>query len=178
MIMRMAVITMTGLAMACTAMGAEVRDRPGHGRPRMPDFGELDGNKDGRLTVDEFAAGPAEMIERRFGRIDRDGSGGISADELEQAREARRDFAAKQARPDAEEGKGPPRMPHFDELDTDADNSVSLAEFTDAQKAAMSRRFEAIDGNHDGFVSEEEFEKAREELKKRFGDRPGQPGPN
>ena len=52
----------------------------------------------------------------------------------------------------------------FQTADSDHNNLISEAEW----HAAMQKRFEAIDANHDGNLSRDELEQSRDALRERF----------
>lgn len=60
------------------AGGAAGARTPGGGARSMPEFGTLDKNADGKVTVDELP----EPMQPRFGALDTDGNGSISAAEF------------------------------------------------------------------------------------------------
>jgi Ca2+-binding EF-hand superfamily protein len=86
-------------------------------------FGTLDADGDGLASRAELLEGAQDQAERRvermLRRLDSNGDGALSADELA----ARRD---------------PGRM--FDRMDADSDGSISRAEFDAARKAFGDRR--------------------------------------
>ena len=128
------ILLTTGLATATVAQGTSARDDR-----RAEMFAMLDANEDGQISAEEFAARPdrfdrvdtngdgrltlAEITalgedraerraERMMARLDTNGDGAVSRDEIE----ARRD---------------PARM--FDRLDANDDGVVSEEEFADAR---------------------------------------------
>jgi Ca2+-binding EF-hand superfamily protein len=133
-------------------------------------FTRLDTNSDGQLSPEEMAAGrpgvPGRRMERGqrgpgfgggfgpgagmdreeiFRRLDQDGDGYLSADELANARTKMRERRGERTRRfDPEE--------RFKELDTNGDGVLSAEEFT-----RNNRRFHELDTDQDGVVSLEEF---------------------
>ena len=100
-------------------------------------FADIDANRDGLVSYDEFAAfiarGRAEADDR-FRSADADGSGGLSMTELEQA------------------GPGPMRRlkRNFSAIDADRDGEVTLAErdrfVEELEKKKRERRAAEVDG--------------------------------
>jgi len=75
-------LILAGLALALAGSVAGVATADGH--PRKPghkpmNMERLDTDRDGKVTLDEFAAGSKERVERMFKRMDRDGDGVITA---------------------------------------------------------------------------------------------------
>jgi len=115
-------------------------------------FLTLDRDGSGGLTLEELQA----HAEARFTRLDADGSGGVTADELVAAARARADDRAA-------------RM--IARLDDDGDGILQMDEMPrrvggDDDRAA--RMFDRVDANQDGEISQDEFQQARE---KRGGQR-------
>jgi len=119
-----------------------------------PEFGTLDTDGDGALTLAEMAAAAAA----RFDAADTDGDGGLSVAEIAARADARRmdGLAAMIADNDANgdgilqademQRGGRDRMARmFDRLDADDDGAVSAAEFAAARDHGHDRR-----GGHDG----------------------------
>lgn len=136
----------------------------GHGRGPGAHLERFDQNKDGTITRAEADAVKAEM----FAKLDTDRSGSLSAEELEQGKQAFR-AARQQARFAREDANGDgflaadeTRMPaqRFAQLDTDGDGRVSLAELQAAPKRGPRRdpakRFARLDANDDGRVTRDE----------------------
>lgn len=61
-------------------------------------------------------------------------------------------------------GQGKPVDMLFKTADTDGNGLISEAEW----HAAMQKRFEATDTNHDGNISREELEKSKETMREKF----------
>lgn len=56
--------------------------RPGGPPPFMPRPEELDANQDGNVTWDEYSAAWNKVIEKQFKRLDANGDGVLSKEEL------------------------------------------------------------------------------------------------
>jgi len=89
-------------------------------------FAQLDKNRDGKVTKDEFAD------ERKFAEMDADGNGELSAPEVSDAMAKRRKEAA---------------YDFVEKNDLNGDGKVTREEFAGAAAA-----FESADRNHDGVV--------------------------
>lgn len=98
---------------------------------------KFDKDNDGKVSKEEFT-GPAE----HFTRMDKNGDGFISADEV------------KPGNPPRLGGEGPQGMGQhfFRKFDKDKDGKVSKEEFT-----GRSDRFTGLDKNGDGFVTADEM---------------------
>ena len=96
-------------------------------------FGQMDGNKDGKLTVEELSPRAAKRLER----YDGDKDGAVSRDEIDAAlvkqMQARRDRLLK-------------------DLDSDQDDVISSAEVL----AVVKMEFIDADRNGDGVLTPEE----------------------
>jgi len=126
--------TMTGaaaLASQAAPTGQDAPGGPGRGAGIMM---RADTNGDGKISQAEFTA----MMDQRFARLDKNGDGFITADELG-------DMAGR--------GPGGGVMA----ADADHDGKVSHAEYN-AQAAA---RFARFDANHDGQITPDEMNAAR-----------------
>jgi Ca2+-binding EF-hand superfamily protein len=99
--------------------------------------GDTDG--DGKLTVTEFQA----MMKKRLMRADTDHDGKISLEEWK-------------ARPAAAKAKGDP-VKAFQRLDANGDQSIDAAEIA----PLLKQRFDRIDTNADGALSEQELSARR-----------------
>ena len=108
----------------------------GHGR--HGGLKALDKDGDGRISRDEAAAAP--RLAQGFDRIDANHDGFLARDELKAAHAAMREA-------------------HWARIDTDGDGRISLAE-AQANAPRLAQNFDAIDANHDGFVTREELKAA------------------
>jgi hypothetical protein len=73
------------LALALTALPAVAKDC-GHGHGKRPSFEELDQDKNGTLTQDEFTAAAQARAVDRFNRLDANKDGVVTQEELEAAK--------------------------------------------------------------------------------------------
>jgi hypothetical protein len=125
------------------------RHHGGHGKRGGHRIMIIDVNGDGVIGDDEAA----NLADRMYLRIDRDGSGDVSADEFSTVRKGRGWFswgAQDEAITEALKAK-------FATLDTDKDGKLTKAEFMVDAKA----RFAAADTDKDGKVSPWEFRSQR-----------------
>jgi len=149
-------------------------------------FARFDTNHDGVLTPDELRPHmPSEadrqtMRDHMFGMMDKDGNGQISKAEFDAFHV---DHMPMPHGHDGMAGTPPPPMEPgpmrhhrghgamawmmFRHADADHDGKVSLAE---AEKAALDR-FDTIDTNHDGVISDAERAAAHRQMATRFRER-------
>jgi len=133
-------------------------------------FAKLDANKDGKISQDELTKGLVHLYPRRrpsdfvrtlvemsdcdeccaeelalifsyLRKLDRDGDGKISAEELKASREALVNERAKSI---------------MEELDVDKDGKISQKE----ARGSLRAHFKELDSNGDGFISHDELIKA------------------
>lgn len=109
---------------------------PGALPPRLK---AMDKNNDGKVSRDEFT-GPAP----RFDRIDADGDGYLTLQEVRQ-------FAARAAA--ASPGQG--AFARFDAIDKNKDGKISREEFP-----GPAKRFDRLDADHDGSLTRAELHAA------------------
>lgn len=154
-------VALLALAGVAYAEDDKPKDKGGE-RPRgmfvSPE--EMDANKDGKVTLEEFQAAQTKMTEARFARMDKNSDGVIGKDEI----------PTPPAGAGGEGGR-PRFMPDFTKMDKDGNGSITKEEFAESSKAMGAERFAKIDANSDGAVTKEEFEAARPQ---RGG--PGGPG--
>ncbi|MCI4646440.1 MAG: EF-hand domain-containing protein [Hyphomonadaceae bacterium] len=117
-------------------------------------FEKLDTDGDGTVTRDEVEAVRVE----KFSAADSNGDGTISVEEFTAAAEARE--AERRAERHA-------RM--FERLDKDSDGTLSAAELT----MPVDHMFERVDENGDGVITEAERDAVRERMRERWGERRG-----
>lgn len=125
--------TVAGVLLLSSPTLAQEQERPETARDRDAEatFQRLDGDGDGKLSPDELS-----MIARaRFDQLDRDDDGVLSFEEFREM-ESLRDPEAT-----------------FRRLDTDDDGRIAGHELPEWLRA----RFESVDTNDDGFVDEDEM---------------------
>ena len=138
------------------------------GTPR-PLRADTDG--DGNLTRAEFLA----RAEQRFATMDADKNGTVTRAERRAARQAMRAEGGKRGHrggwDNHRRGPGGAGMGRpggmLQRLDADKDGRVSRAEFSQP----MTRHFDLIDANKDGFVDQSEAQTAREKMRASRGQR-------
>jgi len=144
-----------GLLLAGAAMGQDLapqgdkKEAPERA-PRRP-MAELDTDKDGKVSKQEFLAGPRakanpEMAEKLFERMDSDKDGFLS-----------------------EKDKPAPRPHPFMRLDSDKDEKVSKEEWMQSERAKQDSEkaaeiFTKIDKNSDGFIDKAEMKQHMEHM--------------
>ncbi|WP_186419108.1 EF-hand domain-containing protein [Bosea sp. CS1GBMeth4] len=174
---------------------------PPPGKP--PGFDKLDGNGDGALSLDEFAAGAPKgadsaRTEKLFKAMDADQDGAVSKAESDAFR-ANLDKADQQmqalllmlqsdsanattaTKADAKDGED---KNYFAKLDADSDGSVAREEFLkavapdgDGSNGLLGRLFAAMDADKDGKISKEEMADFRKQMEDRAAHRPPPPPP-
>jgi Ca2+-binding EF-hand superfamily protein len=134
-------------------------------RPPFQRLWELDVDKSGGVSLDEFKAGeffkklPPEKQEAVFKRLDTNGDGMITAQDKPEM-PFRRDGDKRSKHPD-----GPPRDPRqiISQLDTNKDGSLSFEEFRvgpgmkNLTEDQQEDRFEEMDKNHDQKLTADDF---------------------
>jgi Ca2+-binding EF-hand superfamily protein len=159
------------------------RGKRGQGRRGGPEmlkevFSRMDKDGDGTITIDELP----ERLREKMPKLDANADGGCDISEFQTAMQNRRDKGrgnrAGKGKPGAEESGARKRggKGSLDRLDKDGDGKISKAEAPER----MQQRFEMIDTNGDGSIDKMEQEAL---LKKRSdrggkGGRRGDGGPN
>ena len=170
---------------------------PPPGKP--PSFDKLDGNADGALSLDEFAAGApkgadSKKTERLFKAMDTDQDGSVSKAESD-AFKAKAEKADQQmqalllmlqsetanTKADAKDGDD---KNYFAKFDSNSDGSVAKEEFLkavapdgDGSNGLLSRLFAAMDADKDGKISKEEMADFKKQMEERASHRPPPPPP-
>jgi Ca2+-binding EF-hand superfamily protein len=146
-------------------LGKLGRPRDGQGPP-MQRLAELDADKSGGVSFEEFKAGkvfgklPPEKQQAVFRRLDSNGDGIISPKDKPQ--QPFRPGGGKQAGK-RQEGAQQASRPIFRRLDLNNDGSLSFEEFRtgpalrDLSEDEQEDRFEALDKNHDQKLTEDEL---------------------
>lgn len=107
----------------------------------------------GPVTRDDLET----MLSARFDKLDTDGNGSLTQEEFKAAREGRRGggrFGGGRMK-----GEGP--HPDLSAIDTDGDGRISKAE----HEASVVARFEKLDADKDGVVTDEERRAAYQGMK-------------
>jgi len=133
-------IIQRALADARTRMGLPQRGGPGQGGGGM--IQRLDKDGDGKLSKDEV---PERMAER-FDKLDKDGDGFITAEEMQAMQRRGRDGQG-----------GPQGGGMIKRLDKDGDGKLSKDEVPEK----MAEHFDKLDANGDGVLDEGELGKMR-----------------
>jgi len=174
---------------------------PPPGKP--PSFDKLDGNADGVLNLDEFAAGApkgadSKKTEKLFKAMDADQDGSVSKAESD-AFKAKFEKADQQMqalllmlqsdtasatmakKADAKDGDD---KNYFAKLDADSDGSVAKDEFLkvvapdgDSSNGLLNRLFAAMDADQDGKISKKEMDDFKKQMEERAAHRPPPPPP-
>lgn len=156
----------TTLLMAAVAAGvtlaASAEARDGHGpRMQMPTFEELDLNGDGGVTAEEVTTAMQARAEARFAEADTNGDGALSAEEmLARAESARQDRLADRI------------TKRIERADANGDGVLQMEELRAARGEGRSpdRLFNRFDADENGSLSAEEFAEAQAMMERR-GDR-------
>lgn len=147
--------------------------KPHEGRGRLQRLWELDTDKSGGVSFEEFKAGqifmklsPERQLEL-FHRLDTDGDGFITPKDCPQPPFKHREGEPHPKRPDGspdDDNEGDSKPDHVNrKLDVNGDGALSFEEFragpavknlTEVQQKA---RFDALDRNHDQKISPEDF---------------------
>jgi Ca2+-binding EF-hand superfamily protein len=104
-----------------------------------------DTNADGRISREEAQAAMPRLYEN-FDAIDANHDGFVTVEEMQAARQAHR-------------GAGHGRGEGWKQWDANGDGRLSRDEVANAPR--LSQQFDAIDANHDGFLTVEELQAAR-----------------
>ncbi len=151
-----------------------------------PDPAKLDVDRNGFVNAPEFSDGFGKALERRFRELDTNADGSLSLEEFEKAPRPGRsprgmakgpgDFAGPPPPPPAGEAQGQyppdgmpkgqrsPRRPPFPmpgECDANKDGVISEAEFLIAHQQMALERFQELDTDGDGNVTQEQLKAAR-----------------
>jgi len=144
------------------AAGAALLHAPLHaqppGSPPHDPMAMFDADRDGNISLAELRDGSARL----FSAIDANGDGRITMDEMgahHQKLMAGHPAGHMGPPPGPHAGPPPagaPHPPRFEDLDSDHDGSITLAEF----QRHLEQHFAMVDANHDGVLSHDELEAA------------------
>jgi len=143
---RLGVFVILGWAMGAGAPAVRADEQaPGKFMERL--FQRLDSNGDGVVTADEIQA----FEHRLFARLDANHDGVLTAEEFAARRTGKQDAADVPQKSAAARGR------RFAAMDTDGDGRVTADEFA----AAFNKRLSALDANGDGRITLDELKSAR-----------------
>ncbi|MBB1250478.1 EF-hand domain-containing protein [Rhizobium sp. G21] len=142
--------------------------------PLKSNFSKLDGDGDGKVSSDEFAAGkPSDVTAKQssqlFSSLDADGDGSVSEAEMTSSMTSSDPFAqmsgdavAVMMQMQSASSFGFSSSDAYSEMDADSDGAVTQAEFVSARPDDVSEDdamalFRAIDTEGVGSISEEQF---------------------
>jgi len=145
------------------AAGAALIHGPGllaqpPGPPPHDPMAMFDADRDGNISLAELRDGSAKL----FRGIDANGDGRVTSDEMRAHHEKlmAAHGGGHMGPPPGGHGGPPPGGPHgpprFEDLDSDHDGAVTLAEF----QAKLEQHFAMFDANKDGVLSHDELQAA------------------
>ncbi len=116
-------------------------------------FAKADSNADGKLSRAEFDQAMPRLAGK-FDSMDADRDGQLTRAELHAWKKAHKDTVSKGDR----QAKAAERFKH---ADTDGDNAISRVE-ADKHAPRLAKKFDLIDGNKDGKLTQDELRAYRE----------------
>ncbi len=149
--------------------------QPGVGQRRGPIavsaeefFKRMDRNGDGKLSRDELP----EFLRERFGQVfEREDKDSVTLDEFQKMRDQ---LNAAGGRPAAGNRPGGNPEENFKRLDANGDGKLLLSEIPEPVRPFLGRLFERLGKGPDGAITLDEFVEAA----RQFAQREGQPGPD
>jgi Ca2+-binding EF-hand superfamily protein len=140
-------ITTFGITLLLATSAASAGPRHEGGHNKFMEF--FDSNGDGVVTYQEFL----DASKHRFDRIDTDHNASVTEAEFSSYMKTRREERHKD---------------HMARMDTNKDGKVSKDEFLSASQARAQRKFDRMDKDNDGLLSEAELA-ARKDHRPHFG---------
>lgn len=126
LITAVAVITLFAVGSAFAVETAHAYDKKSHKSKReRPSFDRCDKDKDGELSISEFAACYPRLGQERFKDVDANNDGKVSKEEMKAFGEKR---------------KGERRRAFFDKCDTNGDGMLSFDEFNACRPEPKGKR--------------------------------------
>jgi Ca2+-binding EF-hand superfamily protein len=154
----------------CDKSGDGTANRAGHGRGAR--FSQIDGNKDGKISLVELTSSRETWLTE----VDANKDGVATREEIRATFESGRQermqkmFSRDDANKDGRLGRDETRMPSawFEKADVDKDGALTLTELTDARKnknaggkhAGAAGKGHRLDVNGDGKVERQELRDA------------------
>ena len=146
------VLTLSAFLASAVAPNAMAKGMGDHGPMEMLKFDEIDADKDGKVTAEEFAA----FRTAEFAKADTNADGQISADELAAKHIA--DATARAAEMSAK---------MIERMDDNADGMISSEEMEKGPRPETM--FERADADGDGALTKAEIEEAMFKMRGKHG---------